>query len=62
MRREYDYEYTSTELDTLMNAININKAKFGGSDMYIELARKFDNSAYQWVIYRNNIINHLWDT
>lgn len=52
-RREYDFENGDTSLDDLMKAINEQKANFGGDSMYIELARKFDNSDYQWVIYRN---------
>lgn len=52
-RREYDFENGDTSLDTLMKAINTQKANFGGDSMYIELARKFDNSDYQWVIYRS---------
>ena len=54
-RREYDFENGDTSLDALMKAINEQKANFGGDSMYIELARKFDNSDYQWVCYRNNI-------
>ncbi len=54
-RREYDFENGDTSLDVLMKAINEQKANFGGDSMYIELARKFDNSDYQWVCYRNNI-------
>ena len=52
-RREYDFENGDTSLDALMKAINEQKANFGGDSMYIELARKFDNSDYQWVIYRS---------
>lgn len=54
-RREYDFENGDTSLDTLMKAINTQKANFGGDSMYIELARKFDNSDYQWVCYRDKL-------
>lgn len=60
-RREYDFENGDTSLDALMKAINEQKANFGGDSMYIELARKFDNSDYQWVIYRSTIVEHAWD-
>lgn len=52
-RREYDYTYEKEELPKLIKAINEQKSNYGGSDMYIELARKFDNTDYQWVCYRN---------
>lgn len=54
-RREYDFENGDTTLDSLMKAINEQKANFGGDSMYIELARKFDNSDYQWVCYRDKL-------
>lgn len=61
-RREYDFENGDTSLDVLMKAINTQKANFGGDSMYIELARKFDNSDYQWVIYRSTInSSNCWD-
>ena len=60
-RREYDFENGDTSLDVLMKAINTQKANFGGDSMYIELARKFDNSEYQWVIYRSTINENCWD-
>lgn len=53
MRREYDYTYEKEELPAFIKAINEQKSNYGGSDMYIELARKFDNTDYQWVCYRN---------
>lgn len=62
-RREYDFETSAvaTSLDPLMKAINEQKANYGGSNYYIELARKFDNSNYQWVIYRSSISSNCWD-
>lgn len=62
-RREYDFETSdaATSLDPLMKAINEQKANFGGSNYYIELARKFDNSNYQWVIYRSSNNVNCWD-
>lgn len=55
MRREYDSITNDTVLDPLMKSINEQKANFGGDSMYIELARKFDNRSYQWVVYRNSL-------
>lgn len=50
MRREYDYKANIDPLDKLYHAIN---DKFANGSNYIELAKKFDNSEYQWVMVRN---------
>lgn len=53
MRREYDYTYdVKDKFSDLVSSIHSHKSTYGCD--YIELARKFDNSDYQWVCYRSD--------